>query len=292
MDGTMYATVLGFLFGAMPVVLVVLYAFSDAQTHQLIAIGLLPFLLVLGAAVLAGAVFASEKFVAGGGDVGGIVVSLVTIIVVTAIVLIYVTRVVVAIRPTERFVDVGTDVSSDAVTTLLKDVGAAEKDVCDLITRTDKFIQSDVGKAGHDNPALVTQAQQEARDAIGAPITDCTATGQVDVSGDAAIQEATNRIARLEVTLKSFTGPELQKTYDRTVPCQESFMNSETDVSGLQARLAAVQTEIQTQQTKLLKPMDDKNAALQRGEVSDCDKRRGAKVAVTASSTGKTPNRG
>jgi hypothetical protein len=86
----------------------------------------------------------------------------------------------------------------------------------------------------------------------------------------------------------------LQKTYNRTVPCQEGFYDtgSVADVSGLQARLAAVRTEIQTQQTKLLKPIDDKNAALQRGEVSDCDKRRGAKVAVTASSTGKTPNRG
>lgn len=296
MDGTLYATVLGFLFGAMPIVLVVLYAFSDAQTHQLITIGLMPFLLVLGASVLAGAIFAGEKFVASGGDVNGIVVSLVTIIIVTAIVLLYVTRVVVAIRPTERFLDSG-EVVVDAVTTLLKDVSAAEKDVCELITRTDKFIQSDVGKAGHDNPALVTQAQQEARDAVGAPITDCTTSDgtPADVSGDAAIQDATNRIARLEATLKSFTGPELQKTYNRTVPCQESFTNNTNtaaDVSGLQARLDAVRTEIQQQQTKLLKPIDDKNAALQRGEVSDCDKRRGAKVAVTASTTGKTPNRG
>lgn len=292
MDGTMYATVLGFLFGAMPLVLVVLYAFSDAQTHQLIAIGLTPFLLVIGAAVLAGAVFASETFVANGGDVGGIVVSLVTIIVVTAIVLTVICRVCLSIRPTEQFVDVSG--VADPMITLLADIAAAEKDVCELITRTDKFIQSDVGKPGHDNPALVTQAQQEARDAVGAPLTDCTATWPTDVSGDAAIQEATNRIARLETTLKSFTGPELQKTYNRTVPCQESFDNpsATTDVSGLQARLAAVRTEIQTQQTKLLKPIDDKNAALQRGEVSDCDKRRGAKVAVTASSTGKTPNRG
>ncbi len=292
----MYATVLGFLFGAMPLVLVILYAFSDTQTHRLITIGLLPVILVLAAAVLAGAVFAGERFVAGGGDVGGIAVSIVTIVVVTAIVLIYVTRVSAAIRPTEQFADVSAAAATaavDPVTTLLADITATEKEVCDLITRSDKFIQGDVGKAGQDNPALVVQAQQEARDAVGAPITDCSASWPVDVSGTAALDEAANRIQRMEATVKSFTGPELQKTYNRTVPCQEEFADGAPyDVSGLQARLDAVRSEIQTQQTKLLKPIDDKNAALQRGEVSDCDKRRGAKVAVTASSTGKTPNRG
>ena len=188
-----------------------------------------------------------------------------------------------AIRPTEAFTDVAT------APPLLEAVAAAEKDVCALITRADKFIGSDQGQPGVDDPSLVAAAQQKARDAVGSPITDCgTAAIPTDLSGDALLQEAANRITRMEATLKGLTGPEFQRIYDKTVPCTESFSDGAPSEDDLRARLDTVRQTIKDQQTKLLKPIDDKQAAVQRHEVSDCEKRRGANTAMakSLSSTG------
>jgi hypothetical protein len=181
-----------------------------------------------------------------------------------------------AIRPTEAFANITTTPS------LLDDIAAAEKDVCALITRADKFIGSDQGQPGVDDPSLVAAAQQKARDAVGAPITDCAAAGPTDLSGDALLQEADNRITRMEATLKGLTGPEFQSVYNKTVPCTESFSSGPSEAD-LRERLAAVRQTIQDQQSKLLKPIDDKQAAVQRHEVSDCEKRRGANTAMAKS---------
>ena len=214
-------------------------------------------------------------------------------VVVTIAVFMVVTLFCQAIRPYEQFVDasgsivVPTDKEIDA---LLKDITDTEAEVCHLITRTDKFIQNDVGKAGQDDPQAVQDAISAARQAVGGPLTDCTTEWPADVSGAAALDEADNRLTRMEATLKSYTGPEIEKTYNSTVPCQsEGFQDgsgSETEMdtfNALKSRLAAVRTTIQTQRTKWIKPIDDKTAALQRGEVSDCDKKRGAKTALAAS---------
>jgi hypothetical protein len=234
-----------------------------------------PYILIGMAAAFVGAIYMIQN--APTDVIGGVVKDVLMIGFIVYLVMIFVASVSMMIHPWEQFVDM--DVSgSGGITKLLADITAAEKDVCDLITRTDKFIQNDVGKPGHDNPQLVTDAQQKARAAVGGPLTDCDASWQLDISGEAALQEADNRITRMEGTLASFTGPELQATYNKTVPCQaEGFM----DMSDLNQRLAAVKQTIATQQQKLLKPVDDKTAALQRGEVSDCDKKRGGNVAVT-----------
>lgn len=247
-------------------------------------VGLTPYILIAMGLVFMGFIYALERFPTS--ILGDTLVDLVGIGIGVVLVLLLVSRLCLTIHPQESFVDGGTD----PVVQLLQDIGTAEKDVCDLITRTDKFIQNDVGKPGHDNPQLVSDAQQKARDAVGSPLTDCQASWTLDVSGDAAIQEADNRLTRMEDTLKSFTGPELQATYDKSVKC-EGFQSGGS-LSALQDRLVAVKTTITTQQQKLLKPIDDKTAALQKGEVSDCDKKRGGNVAVVASTTGKTPNRG
>lgn len=244
-----------------------------------------PYILIGMSAIFVGAIYAIQK--APASVIGDVMKDIVMIGMVVLLVLIFVGSFSMMIYPRELFTDISA--GSDPTTALLSDIAAAEKDVCDLITRTDKFIQNDVGKPGYDNPQLVTDAQQKARTAVGSPITDCQADWSADVSGDMALQEADNRLTRMEATLKSFTGPELQSTYNKSVQCQEGFTDG---LSDLQQRLAAVKSTIATQQQKLLKPIDDKTAALQRGEASDCDKKRGGNVAVTASTTGKTPNRG
>lgn len=249
----------------------------------LLSIGMLPFAVLALAGLAMGAAFIGSKFSAE--DIGEITLSVVTIGLIVFAVLIFITRMCVKISPMENFDPSSTP--TDTPQQLLVDIAATEADVCKLITRTDKFIQSDIGKPGHDNPDLVTAAQQQARQAVGAPITDCDAFWP-DVSGDAALQEADNRLTRMEMTLKSFTGPEFEKTYDRAVKC-EGFAGS-LDLADLRRRLDVIHDTIGFQQQKYLKPIDDKNAALQRGEVSDCDKKRGSTVAVTASTTGKTPN--
>lgn len=240
----------------------------DSVNKTIIIIGLLP--ITIGALVLLGAGFVIATNQVDTALFDQFMVYIVVAWTITLIVFVIVTHTCTSIRPTEAFADgSGSDVGDDTDTQLLNDITTAEKAVCELITRTDKFIQSDVGQPGVDTPALVSDAQQKARDAVDGGIVDCA-----DLSGDAA-----NRITRLEATLKSFTGPELQATYNKSVPCQEGFSDSDS----LRARLTAVQATLTSQQQKLLKPIDDKNAALQRGEVSDCDKNRGSKTAVASS---------
>jgi hypothetical protein len=238
-----------------------------------------PYILIGMSVLFVGAIYAIQK--APSTVIGEVMTDVGMIVVIVFLSVVFVSSFSMMIRPRELFVDGGSSSGPvDPTVQLLTDIGAAEKDVCDLITRTDKFIQNDLGKPGHDDPQLVTDAKQKARAAVGSPITDCGVSWD-DVSGEASLQEADNRLTRMEATLKSFTGPELQSTYNKSVPCQtEGFTDATTD---LQNRLIAVKATIQTQQKKLLKPIDDKTAALQRGEVSDCDKKRGSKVAVVAS---------
>jgi alkylhydroperoxidase/carboxymuconolactone decarboxylase family protein YurZ len=172
------------------------------------------------------------------------------------------------IRPYERF-DGGSD--------LLTGIAQAEKDVCGLMTRADGFIQSDVGPPGQDNPSLVTTAQVNARAAAGGPVVDCSA-GLIDASGDAMLQEAENRIARLETTLNGFTAPIFQKAYKASNTCENFADDPAVRLDDLQKRLATIQSLIAQQKQNYLKPIDDKNAAMQRGELSDCDRRKGGAV--------------
>lgn len=209
-------------------------------------------------------------------DITEIVIAVLTILAGVVTVMIFVGTVCMNTHPYEQFT------VADSLDRLLSDIAAAETASCKLITRTDAFIKSDVGKPGQEDPSLVTAAQAKAR--AGLTLVDCGATWPADVS-DAAIQleEADNRISRLETTLNSFTGPEIKRIYENTVPCKEGFASAAT-LPALRARLDAVLKTMTDQQMKLLKPIDDKTAQMQRGEVSDCEKRRGATVGATAKS--------
>ena len=160
--------------------------------------------------------------------------------------------------PREAFQDMSGD------TTLLADIATTEEAVCKLITRVDGFLQNDVGPAGQKDPGLVTDAQSRAR--AGIEMVACSAGGD-DVSGEEA-----HRITRLEETLRSFTGPELQRTYDTAMKC-EGFQGAAPP--SLRERLTAVQATLQDQQKRLLAPIDQKTEDLHKGIASDCDKRRG-----------------
>jgi hypothetical protein len=171
------------------------------------------------------------------------------------------------VRPTEAFQM--QDISGDP--NLLADLIVAEDAVCKLITRVDGFIQNDVGPAGQSDSQLVLAAQMKARD--GVAVVDCSAT-------EAALEDAPHRLTRLEETLRSLTGPELQRTYDKTMRC-EGFQDLATPEPTNRQRLTAIQATIRDQQTRLLAPVDQKTADLQRGIASDCDKRRAAAAAQT-----------
>ena len=191
------------------------------------------------------------------------------------------------IHPREAFDSGSAAAQADPLQTLFQGIGAAEDAVCRLVTRTDEFIQGDVGNPGIQNPTLVTDAQNQARLSVGSSITICPATGIPETE---TLQDADQRLLRLEATLKSFSGPRIQKVYQQSVEC---FLPLNADIGGpsiesLQPRLAAVQEAIALQQGKWIAGIDAKKAALQRGEASDCDKQKG----IAAQKASQAPGSG
>jgi hypothetical protein len=254
---------------------------KEMQTYQaiLLGVGLTPIAILVAAGLLVGIVLALRRFSQDDlVEIGG---GLAIVAGVALAVSVFVGISCAAIHPVEQFVDI----SGDLLKPLLDGISDTEQTVCDLITRVDKFIESDLGKKGHDDPSLVVAARAAARPTD--PITTCpTAPFAADVSDSVILADAENRIARLETTLSGLTGPQLQKTYNRTVPCPavESFVGDVTPtVDTLQARLDAVRATLKDQQTRLLKPIDDKNERIQRHELSDCEMREGSKTAIKAS---------
>ncbi len=240
----------------------------------LLALGLSPFaILLLAGLLVVGYLFASRFDDAKANSELGLIFggALATVMAITLLLCVL----CVQIRPRELFVDaagVGLDASDEAI--LLRDISAAEAAVCKLITRADGFIQNDGGKAGQDDPALVSAAQQKARADLDMVTCGDPATETLDIA---------HRLTRLESTLAGFTGPEFKRTYDATVPCREGFIGATAGSSNPRVRLTAIQATIAEQQQKLLGPIDAKTAAMQRGDLSDCDRRRGAKTATAAS---------
>ena len=238
----------------------------------LLAFGLSPFaILALAGLIVAGYMFAARFDDAAANKELGLMFAACagTVLLLTLLLCLL----CVQTQPRELFVDAGV---SDPTSQLLADISAAEVDVCKLITRADQFIQNDVGKAGQDDPSLITAAQQKARGD----------TDMVVCGGDETAQlEIDHRLRRLEETLRAFTGPEFKRTYDATVPCREGFVDisEEAEVASARQRLAAIRATIQEQQQKYLGPIDAKTAAMQRGDLSDCERRRGAKTATAAS---------
>jgi len=230
-------------------------------------LGLLPFAILLVAAAAIGFLSFSGKLT--GDDVGIVIFRFIMIGVCVILVLVVVGSVCLNIHPTEQFLD--------PLDQLWADLAVAEKDVCGFFDRADGFIQNDIGKPGHDDPSLVTNARLAARNKAG-PIVDCTHSW-VDVSANEA--DAADRIGRLEASLSGFTGPVFQKAFKQSDTC--GFLDA-----SLTARFTAVQQQIVLQKSKYLKPIDDKTAALNRGEVSDCDKSKGA-TAGAGVAGGKMP---
>ena len=214
-------------------------------------------------------------------DANSVIQLLAGITVVILAVMLVVRLVCLDIHPVELFAD-----ASDPLSDLWADILAAEKSVCEYITRADTFIQNQVGKPGHDDPSLLAAAQQSARTAAGGPLTDCSAAAVA-----ASLDEAENRIQRIETTLNGFTGPVFQQAYKASNTC-ESF----ADISGaaarlkdLQQRMGAIQQLLVLQKKKMLDPIDAKQQALQSGQVSDCDKKRGGSVGTNIAGGSPSP---
>ena len=266
-------------------------------------LGLLPFGLILGAGLLTALLTMSSKMSAE--DYQEIVTNVIVILMIVSVVSILACLLCYRIRPVESFVAGIIDISAaehrqvtDPVQDLWTAVGATEKEVCKLIKQTDTYIQNGLGPKDKDVPSLVSAAQQDARADAGGPITDCSETWPttvMDVSAqtlDMTMAQLDDRITRMETTLKGFSSPVLEKAYKSTVECStesfgdyapiESFVA--TSIQALQERLKAVQDAINYQEKKLIGGMNRKMKDLQSGRASDCDKQRGAKVAMAGGS--------
>jgi hypothetical protein len=198
------------------------------------------------------------------------------------------------IHPTERFADMSGSLTPPTPTdTLLNGIADAEQKVCELVGRTDKFIESDVGKPGQDDPSLVVAAQRRARATVpGGRLVDCTVG-----SPEATLAEADARLTLLENTLKWFTGPELDATYKKAMAGCESYVDfggaaPVVDLPALQTRLDTINAEIADQHNTRLDPMDKQTERLNRGEVSDCQKKMGAGAGADAAAAAKRPPAG
>lgn len=246
----------------------------------LLSVGLSPFIILSLVALGVGIVVVLSRFdqAAENKTIGLTVIGIGAAVYVISVILCFFCTRVTAVEQFD-----GAVAAADA-SGILVEIEQAESDVCKLVTRVDGFIQSDVGKPGADNPALVTEAQESAR--VGLALVPCSAAASVEASEDSPTEEEANdinhRLTLLETTLGSFTGPRLKTAYDKTVPCgptaQEGFVD--LTVPSPETRLAAIRTAIADQKRRYLGPIDDKTAALQRGDVSDCDKQRGATTAV------------
>lgn len=259
----------------------------DGYQKSALALGLSPLLVGLLIVLIVGGAWAYKKLEP---QMPEIAMSVVVILVIVMIVAFIVGNVCMRVRPRERFVGAAAT-AEPTLESLAAQIGDLEKDACDLITRSDQFIQNNVGKPGQDDPSLVTAAQQKARADLPGPLTDCPVTAASVIQGPSAeiLSDLENRTTRLETTFLKFTQPILQQAYNNTVPCKEGFDGDDSsgntlDLAPLATRVNALIAAVADQKTKLLKPIDDKTAALQRGEVSDCDKRRGSKTAIATSS--------
>ena len=154
----------------------------------------------------------------------------------------------------------------DGQSTIEDKITCAEMLVRKLITRADAFTEGELGNEGQKNPRLVAEALGKSRSAASGPLIACS-PGQSDETGDVE-----NRLTRLETTLRSFTEPIFIKA--ASAGTCEGFATLPSN----EERIATILSMIQSQQTKYLKPIDDKVAALQRHELSDCDKNKGAAV--------------
>ena len=270
----------GILLVGVIIVTVLLMVYSTSS-----AIGLLPFG-VIAAGVLA---VGLAKFLTSltGDDVTLVLTSVATIWLIVIMALVFVTQMCARITVVELF-DTATDSFGLAIV-------KAESDVCALVDHVNTFIASDVGQPGQDNPSILKAAQNKAAAATMGPNTVCPGTELVPVD----MNEAADRISRIERTLNLLVEPEFKATYDKSMVCEgfdsDSDPDSDSDSDSdpdpnqdeaeikvhLTVRLNAAQTTIKRLTTQYLDPIQQKQKDLQAGIASDCDKKKGATTAVT-----------
>jgi len=239
------------------------------QGLALFSIGALPYLLMFGALVFTSVFFFLTKLSLE--DITEIIASMGTIWLVIILVLLFVSRVCMSISPVEHFVDAEADLDK------------TEAAACKLITDVRNFITADIGQPGQDDPSLITAAVQKAVDAVNGPITIClTESTSTATPNQLSIDD---RLARMERTLDQLVEPQLKLAYDKAMTC-EGFASdsldsvSETVESKQKERLAAIQATIATLTKRYLDPLDQKQAELKAGHLSDCEKRKGANTAI------------
>ena len=219
------------------------------RDNNIFIIGFLPFLLILGAALVVGVFFVFSKLTS---DAATEIISAVaTILLLVMLVLIVVTRLCLRITPVEHFDD----------TTA---IGVAEAKVCHLIDAVNKYIQSDLGKSGHDDPSLVVNAQAAAAAAVDGGVTKCPSP--IGLTDD-------ERLTRMERTLEQLVEVQLKIAYDKAMTC-EGFVASNEE------RLVAIHQTVDRLTKKYIDPLNQKVEDLKSGKVSACERRKGAATAI------------
>lgn len=207
----------------------------------------LPFIIIAIALVVTYALFTMNAALAS--EVAAeILLAMGSIWLVIIAALIFVSFVCMEIRPIEQFAD------KDEVT-------QTEDAVCKLKEHVRTFVASELGQPGQDDPSLITRAMD-----VGAPTVDCTRVPLL-------LEE---RLTRMERTLNELAEPVLKKTYDKTMTC-EGFEDAYPDPD---LRLKNIQAKVYTLTKKYLDPLLQNQIDLQKGIVSDCNKRKAAMTAV------------
>lgn len=246
----------------------------------LMSIGLLPFAIIAIAGLVLLIIFVFRRLALT--DIAEILLSVGTIWLIVIFVLLFVGVMCASIQVREQFSDDGKQGADDSkqgaddgkqgaddgkqgADVTKEELAAVEQKVCTLMASVDSYITNDVGLPGQDNPSVLEKAKQTARGSGTLPECDLT---------PAVIED---RISRMERALTNFTGPELKKTYDKTIPCTEEGFASFGD------RLTVLKASIDSQTNQYLKPIQQKEIDTKAGRLSDCDKKRAAKAAVVPS---------
>ena len=165
-------------------------------------------------------------------------------------VLLFVSFYCMEIHPIEHFADT---------------IDQTEAAICKLKEHIRTFVASDLGKAGQEEPTLISQRMN-----VGSPTVACDSTTQLTME---------ERLTRMEITLDKLAEPELKKTYDATMKC-EGFATPLANPNDPKDRLSAIQTKLSTLTSMYLDPILQNQRDLQNGILSDCNKKRAADAAI------------
>jgi hypothetical protein len=203
--------------------------------------GFLPFLVIGSALIITYALFVLNATMASE-IMSEILVAMGAIWLIVVSVLVFMRFFCMDIHPTEHFTD------------FEKELTKTEATVCTLKEEVRKFVASEIGQSGQDDPSLIAKAMD-----VGAPLSDC--------KQELPLNE---RFARMERTLV-FAEQVLKRTYAKVMTCEglEDYVNN-------QERLKAIQAKVYSLTKMYLDPLLQNQSDLQKGIISDCNKRRAA----------------